>query len=263
VTTSNGSGGKAVKFGSGSTGTQKLIFSDEFNGTSGTMPSSTLWKIYGGTKPPMWGIECFENRASNISMDGSGHLALTARHESSVPCTQSGVGLYSSGGMATQSFKFKYGRAEASIKVPCTDGTWSAWWGVGTDSSLGVSWPNGGEIDILEAYGDEPTNAAQTLHGGGANGHWKLSNHTTTSTWCNAYHTYGVQWSTAKIVWQIDGINVGTKTPSMMPAGAVWPWDTYPHNLILDLQIDPTVGGAIDNSQYPTSMLVDWVRVYQ
>jgi beta-glucanase (GH16 family) len=165
--------------------------------------------------------------------------------------------------MTTQTFKFKYGKAVARIKIPCVSGTWPAWWGVGTDSSKGISWPDGGEIDMLEAYGDDLTNAAQTLHGGGANGHWKLSNHTRTSTWCNDYHTYGMQWSVGKIEWLIDDKVVGTKTPSMMPAGAVWPWDTYPHSLILDLQLDPTAAGPIDNSKLPTSMLVDWVRIYQ
>ena len=50
----------------------------------------------------------------------------------------------------------KYGRIEARIKLPLGKGLWPAFWMLGADSDL-VSWPQCGEIDIMEYLGNNPT----------------------------------------------------------------------------------------------------------
>jgi beta-glucanase (GH16 family) len=63
---------------------------------------------------------------------------------------------------------FKYGFIEASAKLPCTRGSWPAFWMMPQGSER---WPDGGEIDILEHVGSH----AGRRH---ANLHTKLFNHT-------------------------------------------------------------------------------------
>ena len=57
----------------------KLLWSDEFNGKKGSLPSSKVWsaEIGGGG----WGNserQYYTNKSSNASMDGSGRLVITA-----------------------------------------------------------------------------------------------------------------------------------------------------------------------------------------
>ncbi|MBX4191046.1 glycoside hydrolase family 16 protein [Candidatus Saccharibacteria bacterium] len=275
----NASGGKYVQFGSTTTppppppptsgtacttappaGYTTVAFCDDFTGAANTAPDTTKWSIYGGTSPSRWGVECFVNSRKNIYLDGNGNIVMAGYKETSVPCTN-GSGLYSSGGMKAATYKYKYGRAEARIKIPCGSGTWPAWWGTGSET--GYPWPAGGEIDYLEAYGNDPTDAGQTLHGATTTGgHWQLNTDTRTSTWCNDYHTYGAKWSLGKIEWLVDGNIVGTRTPASMQADGVWPFDSHSESLILDLQLG-SWGGAIDETKMPFNMITDWVRVYQ
>jgi hypothetical protein len=59
--------------------TLKLLWSDEFNGKKGSLPSSKTWsrEIGGGG----WGNserQYYTDKAANASMDGAGRLVLTA-----------------------------------------------------------------------------------------------------------------------------------------------------------------------------------------
>ena len=59
--------------------TLKLLWSDEFNGKKGALPSSKTWsrEIGGGG----WGNserQFYTDKAANASMDGSGRLVITA-----------------------------------------------------------------------------------------------------------------------------------------------------------------------------------------
>jgi beta-glucanase (GH16 family) len=287
-TDSTASGGKYVQFGSSPTpppppppppvgsgtactssvpsGFTKLAFCDDFSGASGSSPDTTKWSIFGGTSPSRWGVECFVNDRTHIYVDGQGNLVQTATYNpGGVPCTN-GAGLYESGGMNTGSFTtgytYKYGRAEARIKVPCKSGygLWPAWW------QDGVNWPTGGEIDNLEVMSSTGAgyNANTSLHGPTTTGgSWGLgTRNTSTTLWCTDYHVYGTDWSTGQIKFLIDGVVVRTSTPANLQSGWTWPFDGYPERLFVDLQIGGA-GGTIDNASLPQSMLTDYVRVYQ
>jgi chitodextrinase len=249
--------------------TSNYLFDDEFNGAAGTTPDTSKWQIYGGSQPPRWGLECFVNDANHIAQDGNGNLVLTATYNpGGVPCTN-GSGSYESGGLhtgalGTSFFNYKFGKAEARIKVPCQSGTglWPAWWQSGSTASL--PWPNGGEIDNLEVMkdGGAGLNAQQTIHGPTtAGGSWQLNySNVASSPLCNDYHVYGTDWRLGKIDFLIDGNVVHTVTPANLSSGQTWPFDVNPEQLILDLQVG-SWGGTVDNATLPQSMLVDWVRV--
>lgn len=242
----------------------KLIFDDEFNGAANTAPDANKWEVMGGTQPSRWGVECFVNDRAHIAQDGKGDLALTATSNSSVPC-QNGSGKYESGGMTTGAvnggtFSYKYGTAEASIKVPCGSGSglWPAWWADGPD------WPKGGEIDFLEVMTNPPAgyNVTQTIHGPKGTGAWQLPTWKVSSApLCNAFHTYGAIWTQGKIQFTFDGNVTKTFTASDVPSGGSWPFDSNSERLLLDLQVG-SWGGSPQSSEFPATMLVDYVRVY-
>jgi beta-glucanase (GH16 family) len=238
-----------------------LIFDDEFSGAAGSAPDASKWSAL--NDDVAWGIQCFVNDRNHVAIDGNGHLVETATYSSSgSPCGSTTD--YESGGLTTGAavgglFDFKYGTIVASIKVPCQSGTglWPAFW------SDGNAWPAGGEIDYLEVMdGQGPDNAEQSLHGPSSSGHWNIDNsNVASSPWCGAYHTYGAIWSSGKIQFTIDGVVTHTITPSNVPSGGTWPFDTANERILLDLQVGNS-GGTPVSSTFPQSMDVDYVRVY-
>ncbi|MBK8056460.1 MAG: glycoside hydrolase family 16 protein [Gemmatimonadetes bacterium] len=141
-----------------------LAWEDDFSGAAGALPNQSNWRFDVGTD---WGnaqLEFDTDRASNASLDGSGHLVITARQESF-----RGSG-YTSARLTTQGKQeFKYGRFEARIKMPSGRGIWPAFWLLGANEDV-VGWPQAGEIDIMEYRGQEPSVVNGTLHGPGYSG---------------------------------------------------------------------------------------------
>ena len=65
----------------------QLVWEDDFAGPAGQAPDASKWKYDIGIGPGNdgWGnneLEYYTNRPENASLDGSGHLAITARSES-------------------------------------------------------------------------------------------------------------------------------------------------------------------------------------
>src|SRR4051794_4973763 len=58
-----------------------------------------------------------------------------------------------------------YGRFEFRAKLPTGKGVWPALWMLPQEEKYG-GWPSSGEIDILEARGQKPTEVLGTLHFG-------------------------------------------------------------------------------------------------
>ncbi len=128
-----------------------LVWSDEFDGPAGQSPDSTRWRFDVGTD---WGnaqLEYDTSRPVNVSLDGDGHLAITAREESYQGRE------YTSGRINTSGlFDRTRGRFEARIKLPVGQGIWPAFWLLGSDFGS-VGWPACGEIDIMEYRGQYPS----------------------------------------------------------------------------------------------------------
>ena len=105
-----------------------LVWEDEFDGPVGQLPDSTKWGYDIGTD---WGNEQLEydtDRPENVSLDGDGHLVITAREESYRERD------YTSARIVTRDlFEPTYGRFEARIKLPVGRGIWPAFWLLGVD----------------------------------------------------------------------------------------------------------------------------------
>ena len=236
----------------------KIVWQDEFNGTAGTPPDSTRWTYDTGCS---WGnneLECYTKRQQNVSLDGAGNLQIIARHESY------GGRHYTSARILTEGlFSRRYGRFEARMKIPSGQGTWPAFWMLGTNIEK-VDWPRCGEIDVMEAIGREPATVYGSMHGVGYDdGPINTPYQLTSGALADGFHLYAVEWSPKGIAWYIDSIRYAWKTPRSLPAGALWAFD-HPFFLILNLAIGGDWPGPPNSSTvFPASLLVDYVRVYR
>lgn len=189
-----------------------------------------------------------------------GALVIEARREalSTLP-DWGGQGYSSAKLVATR--PSRYGFYEIRAKLPCARGTWPAIWMLPD----GGTWPEQGEIDIMEMVGHDANVVHGTLHSG-------LFNHVkgtqrgaqvTVPTACTAFHRY-------QLDWRADAITIGVDDRAYMrvrndqPGGqGAWPFDKD-FRLILNLAIGGDWGGAkgVDDAALPQRMDVDYVRIW-
>jgi beta-glucanase (GH16 family) len=237
-----------------------LVWADEFSGPAGQLPDSNRWRFDIGTD---WGnaqLEYDTDRPVNVSLDGEGHLAITAREEAFLGRN------YTSGRINTRDlFDRTRGRFEARIRLPVGQGIWPAFWLLGADFEE-VGWPECGEIDIMEYRGQEPNIVHGSLHGPGYSGGSAVTGsfHLTGGEGFDGdFHVFAVEWDTNGITWMIDGTPYQTITPGDLPGGGRWVFD-HPFFIILNVAVGGHFVGPPDASTtFPQTMLVDWVRVYR
>ena len=233
----------------------QLVWSDEFNG-SGIDSSNWRYDIGGWG----WGngeAQYYTSRPENARVE-DGALIIEALREDYQGSA------YTSARLLSQNLReFQYGRIEARVKVPSGSGTWPAFWMLGTGlGQPGRTWPNVGEIDILEYVGREPNTVIGALHGPGYSGgnaidQWSYRASPIADDW----HVVAVEWNYEGIKWFLDGSQFHSVLRTEVPGE--WVFD-QPFFIILNLAIGGTLGGAIDPAlQFPLRYYVDYVRVYQ
>ena len=235
-----------------------LVWADEFDGPAGKSPDSTRWRFDIGTD---WGnaqLEYDTDRPVNVALDGDGHLAITAREELFLGCE------YTSGRINTRGFlEHARGRFEARIKLPVGQGIWPAFWLLGADFAS-VGWPECGEIDIMEYRGQEPDIVHGSLHGPGYSGGSALTGHYVLDEggFNDDFHVFAIEWDESSITWLIDDRTYQTMTPADVPPDGRWVFD-HPFFIIMNVAVGGHFVGSPDEStEFPQTMLVDWVRVY-
>jgi beta-glucanase (GH16 family) len=235
----------------------KLVFSDEFDGPAGAAPDASKW-VYdlGGNG---WGnreLEIYTNKPENVSLDGKGHLAITAIKDSR--------GFYTSGRIKTAGkFEFTYGRVAARLRLPFGQGIWPAFWMLGSDVER-AGWPRCGEIDIMENIGKEPNTVHATVHGPGYSGAGGIGDKSESpQPFAGDFHIFEAVWSKDSIQFLVDGKAYHEVTPRRLPQGAKWVYD-HPFFLLLNVAVGGNWPGYPDaTTQFPQRLLVDWVRVWQ
>lgn len=235
-----------------------LLWSDEFDGPAGQLPSPENWQFDIGTD---WGnlqLEYDTNRAENVGLDGAGNLAITAREEEFSDQD------YTSGRIKTKDlFERTHGRFEARIKLPIGQGIWPAFWMLGSNIDQ-VGWPACGEIDIMEYLGHEPRVLHGTLHGPGHYGGSAVTRkHTLGQGGFNlGFHIFAVDWTEESISWSVDGYTFQIVKPADLPPGATWVYNR-PFFILLNVAVGGRWPGSPDETTvFPQTMLVDYVRVY-
>ncbi len=238
-----------------------LAWQDDFNGPAGQLPNAKNWRFdIGGSG---WGnnqLEYDTDRPENVSLDGQGRLAITAREESYLGNN------YTSGRINTNGlFSQNGGRFEARILLPVGQGIWPAFWLLGGNFA-DVGWPDCGEIDIMEYRGQEPAVLHGSLHGPGYSGGAALTTRYALPGglgFNDEFHVFAIEWEASRISWYMDDVRYLTITPSDLPASSRWVFD-HPFFIILNVAVGGNFVGPPDASTtFPQTMLVDWVRVYR
>ncbi len=244
---------------------RKLIWSDEFNGPAGTSPEHSKWSFDTGGEG--WGneeLESYTSRPANAELNGDGDLAITARAEKYTGAE--GITRdYTSARLQTlNTFKFKYGLAEARIEVPAGQGLVAQFWMLGQEAYELENWPACGEIDVAEILGSEPNVVNGTLHAPWPWAPTGEQGQAESPTPLSAgFHTYSVEWEPERISFMLDGVVYKTIARADLPAGAAWPFD-HRFFLLMDLAVGGEWPGSPNAStHFPAQMLVDWVRVWQ
>ena len=175
----------------------------------------------------------------------------------------------------------RYGKFEIRAQLPTGQGIWPAIWLMPQDDKYGT-WAASGEIDILEARGQEPQKVLGALHFGSrwpANTHvsheYLLPNHGT----IDSDHVYALEWEPGEIRWLVDGRAYaaqsfwwsssqtnGTQGVPPTSEADLNPWPApfdQPFYLIMNVAVGGRFLGNPDaKTAFPVEMSVDYVRVY-
>jgi beta-glucanase (GH16 family) len=239
-------------------GDWKLVWSDEFNGTS---IDTNHWK-FGTGNHNGWGnreLEYYTDRSENACVS-DGVLHIVARREAT-----NGFAFTSARMRSQGLFARKYGRFEFRAKMPQGKGYWPALWLMPEHSPYG-GWPACGEIDVMENRGDYPAVVQGTIHYAGTSGEHLQSMGRFTfeqNDGATHFHTYLLEWTTNSISWSVDGGLYETQTNwCTVNAPYPAPFD-QPFYIIMNLAVGGNYGGNPDtNTVFPGEMQVDYVRVY-
>jgi len=245
---------------------ETVLWADEFNGTR---LDASKWQYDTSRNKEGWYNKELQyyaaNRLENLRV-GGGLLTIELRKdpEEIRKLPDWGKQKYSSAKIVTQGkAAFRYGFFEARAKLPCTRGSWPAFWMMPVGNE---PWPQGGEIDILEHIGAQPNVVHANLHTGKYN-HTQQNGRGAQkplATSCSAFHRYQLSWTEDEILIGVDDrayMRVRNSEPGDRGA---WPFDK-PFYLILNLAMGGDWAGAkgIDDASLPQRFEVDYVRVWE
>jgi beta-glucanase (GH16 family) len=236
----------------GASGTWKLRFADEFDGSTLDL---TKWRPnWFGSSPssvtrPINDYEesCYDPAQVKVS-GGMLHLSAVKLSSPKPGCTTKNgrAASYASGMvMGDDRHNFTYGYMEARIHLPGRNGVpenWAAFW------ANGETWPRTGEIDVMETLEGEPRWHFHYESGGehrSTGSRFDLLNEKT------GWHTFGALWEPGKVTFYYDGKEVGSTTAGVTSA---------PMYMILNHGLSNYISGPI---VAPSTMQVDYVRHWQ
>ncbi|RHE60072.1 glycoside hydrolase family 16 protein, partial [Streptococcus parasanguinis] len=212
---------------------------------------------------------------TNTRLDKNGKVI----EEYPAPFTSGAIQTVDSKGNVKVAFKGDY-YAEARVKLPMSESSWSAFWMFGTKYP---DWPASGEIDILESKGYDPNYLQANVHSPfKVNADYsqqnakRIPNNGDTQT---DFHTYGVLKQSNKMTFIYDGKpfhtvdynKLNVKTPFVDPDNTMALRFTHivGGSFLKDGNNSPRnftdatkhIDSYLDGSR--SDMLVDYVRVWQ
>jgi beta-glucanase (GH16 family) len=141
---------------------------------------------------------------------------------------------------------FHLGYIELRAKMPEGIGTWPALWMLGSSINTGISWPECGEIDILENTGANPRRVQGSIHGPG----------------------YFAEKAITKIIedsieWFFNGISYHrVERQALKESGLEWPFDKE-FFLLINLAIGGGFAGSVDPGLSVAQLEVAWIKHFR
>jgi beta-glucanase (GH16 family) len=248
-----------------------LVWSDEFDNNGAI--NATNW--FQQTQFPAGGswyngeVQHYTNQLAN-SFVNNGNLNIVAKKE---VYTNQGVTKQYTSARLNSKFAFKYGRVDIRAKAPNDSGTWPALWMLGKninedggffDATFGnTNWPACGEIDIMEhgIFANQPINyVGAAIHTPSSYGNTVNKGGIQATDIANNYHVYSMNWSPNQITFLLDNVVFYTYNPSVKNA-STWPFDQDQY-ILLNIAMGG-FAGTIPSNFTQSSMIIDYVRVYQ
>jgi beta-glucanase (GH16 family) len=268
----------------------KLAWSDEFDGKE---IDRTRWDYdigngfynYDASQwVSGWGndeLQYYTREPDNASVK-DGMLHIRALKESLHGCGYTSARLRTRKRDGSPLFNQKYGRFEFRAKLPTGKGIWPALWMLPQQEKYG-GWAASGEIDVMEARGQEPSKVLGALHFGAR---WPANTHVAREYVLpregviTDYHVYAVEWEPGEIRWLVDGQQYAaqsfwwssSKTDGLRGAkptreADLNPWPApfdQPFYLVMNVAVGGKFPGKPDpTTVFPAEMVVDYVRVYE
>jgi len=219
-----------------------LVWSDEFDYNG--LPDTDYWNYEVGYVRNNELQYYTEARIENAHVE-NGYLTIEVKKDHWSNHT------YTSASIITKGKKeFIYGRFEIRAKINIQEGSWPAFWSLGTNIGE-VGWPACGEVDIMEYY------RGKTLMNVFYGNEWNTSTDKVDSTWAQEFHVWRMDWDENSIKLYQDDVLFTTED---ITNNELFHKPIY---LIVNQAIGGTSGGSIENTQCPVKLIVDYVRVYK
>jgi beta-glucanase (GH16 family) len=165
-------------------------------------------------------------------------------------------------------FAFRYGYAAARIKFHKGRGQHGAFWmqPQSPAASYGSAARTGTEIDVAEFFGRGSPKGGMasyvysyprpgvSVKSGGLLRSASRALRGRSDSWWSRYHVFSVHWTSSGYIFRIDGVETWRHNAHV---------SRRPQYLILSLLTSDWELPRLDRSTLPTSMKVDWVRVWQ
>jgi beta-glucanase (GH16 family) len=221
-----------------------------------------------------WGsgqLQYYTLREENARVE-EGKLVITAKKES--PFYQGKA--YTSARIVTKNkVDFRFGRVEVRAKIPTGQGLWPGIWMLPTDTLYGGGTASG-EIHIMENIGSNSEEVFGTIYYGHDFERFDSQSYSENIDpdsvglgesplvdFSDDFHVYSVSWTEDCILFQVDGTDIGAPNTRSSVLPTTWPFDQDFH-LILNVAVGGDLpGNPSFSTQFPQTMEVDYVRVYQ
>lgn len=184
---------------------------------------------------------------------------------------------YSSASLQTKGswnggYSWMFGIYEIRAKIKAETGLWPAIWSTGEQ----YEWPQGGEIDIMEYYGNKIH--ANVCWGNGVRwgGSWNsktISMSTLGADWDQNYHIWKMVWDYDRMQLWVDDIlinDIDLNTTVNVNPQTDWynvdglnPFRDVRQMGWLNLALGGNNGGSLANTTFPSYYVIDYFRVYQ